>query len=887
MKQTILFLITLCSGTVGFSQMTCGTDHLIRDYYTNNPKAYAEFVQNEIELQNSLGQKSGEDTTLYIIPVVFHVLHMNGPENISDEQIIDGINILNRDMKKLNADTASILPEFRHLASKLNIEFRLATIDPYGNCTNGIDRIYTSRTNYGDDSAKINPWPRDKYLNIWTAKSLLQGWAGYAYYPSASDAVEVHDGLMILADYIGSTGTSSVLNSRALTHEIGHWLDLGHPWNTTINISINVGLACGDDLVNDTPITKGHTSCPSNLRIPDCTIDTLAQNYLTFDGITISSGTQDPSAIPAELANFNVTSFQAIGVSENSGQDGAFSFSGWDTGAPDGAVNYSDLTGNLNPAKYYEWSFVPDTGYTTTLTGISFRVKRTPSGPRTLSVRSSTNSFGSNMNVPQSQIEPGITAQSGNVLFIDDDTATEYLTVHVPLSGSNYTHRYLPLTFRFYGWNSEDSTGEFTIDSVSLSGTTGVTENIQNYMEYSYCTNMWTAGQCARMYAALNSPLSGRNNLWSPSNLAATGVLTPSAPCVPQADFYASTNRVCSGNSVTFTMNEANASATSQSWTFEGGSPASSTTAAPVVLYTNPGVYEVSLTTTNASGSSSITRSDFITVDGNNAVNAQQPFYDDFSDVVDFNQNWKINNPDSNDTKWVYDANVGYDGPGSVCVNGQDAFYLEMDELVSPYYSLSPNTQALNFKWAAASMDSSSMDDKLVVFFKKNCDSPWNTVRTYYSNSLYNNPDESTPFVPDGQTVWGDKSITISSFYRTDEFQFKFVYYSDYPTNRLYIDHINIGDPLSIYEYEISDLDLNVFPVPTSSDFKVTYSLPIAALVQVKVMDISGKLVYASTPQLMDAGQQETGITLTSEKGMYFILVEVNGQNFMLRQLLD
>lgn len=888
MKTTLFsLLIILLTASAAFSQLNCGTDHVVRQYYENNPKGYADFVEKELQLHSSLLQKSDEDTNLYIIPVVFHVLHMNGPENISDDQIIDGINVLNTDMRKMNADTSLIIPEFRHLAGKLNIEFRLATIDPDGNCTNGIDRIYTTRTNYGDDSAKMNPWPRDKYLNIWTAKALLQGWAGYAYYPSAADAVEVHDGLMLLANYIGSVGTSSPYTSRTLTHEVGHWLDLGHPWNTTINISINVGLACGDDLVPDTPVTKGHTTCPSNLRHADCTIDTIAQHYLTFDDVTTTSGITDPTQIPAALDHFVAEPFEAVGVSVNSGQAGAFAFSGWDTGAPDGTQNYADLTGALNTGKYYEWTFIPDTGYIATLSQVSFRLKRSADGPRTFAVRSSVNAFNTNISIPQAQLESGITVQSGGVLFTDQDTDAEYMTVNIPLSGIQYSQIYQPRTFRFYAWNSEAASGEFLIDSVSLAGTTGVIENIQNYMEYSYCTHMWTKGQCARMSAALNSPLSGRSNLWTQQNLEATGVLEPAAPCVPQPDFYASTNRTCSGNSITFTMNEVNAAATSQSWTFEGGTPASSTSATPTVLYANPGVYQVSLTTTNATGSASLTKTGFITIDGGEVIDAETAFYDDFGDEMLFNDNWAINNLDSNENSWVYDVSNGYSGPGSVYVNGQNAYYLEMDELVSPYYNLSDNSLALNFKLAAVSHDSLTTNDKLVVLFKKNCDSPWTTVKTINAQNLYNNPDQSSSFVPDGQTVWDDKSVNISASYRTDEFQFKFVYYSDYPTNRVYIDRINLGEPVGISDFDPANLDLQVFPVPSSGDFKLAYNLPIAAETQVKIMDVTGKLVYSSDIQLTDAGQQETSIAFKANKGIYFVVLEVNGRSYMLRQIIE
>ena len=75
---------------------------------------------------------------------------------------------MNRDFRKLNPDTNVIVPSFTAIAADCEIEFRLAHLDPNGNCTNGIDRIVSPLTYDGGDPAKLNPWPSNQYLNIWT-----------------------------------------------------------------------------------------------------------------------------------------------------------------------------------------------------------------------------------------------------------------------------------------------------------------------------------------------------------------------------------------------------------------------------------------------------------------------------------------------------------------------------------------------------------------------------------------------------------------------------------------------------------------------------------------------------------------------------------------------
>jgi len=71
---------------------------------------------------------------------------------------------------------------------------------------------------------------------------------------------------------------------------------------------------------------------------------------------------------------------------------------------------------------------------------------------------------------------------------------------------------------------------------------------------------------------------------------------------IPLADFTADETVVELGSSVDFTNMSANASA--YSWTFEGGTPASSSDFEPTVTYNTLGVYQVSLTATNALGAS-------------------------------------------------------------------------------------------------------------------------------------------------------------------------------------------------------------------------------------------------------------------------------------------
>jgi PKD repeat protein len=83
----------------------------------------------------------------------------------------------------------------------------------------------------------------------------------------------------------------------------------------------------------------------------------------------------------------------------------------------------------------------------------------------------------------------------------------------------------------------------------------------------------------------------------------------------PVANFSGSPTQICRGGSVAFTDLSTN-SPTSWNWTFDGGTPATSTQQNPVITYNNAGLYYVTLTASNSAGSNTLTRTGYIKVKG-------------------------------------------------------------------------------------------------------------------------------------------------------------------------------------------------------------------------------------------------------------------------------
>lgn len=223
----------------------------------------------------------------YRIPVVVHVIHLDGPENISDAQIRNGIEILTRNYRKQNPDTLDIVPSFQPIAADMEVEFELARVDPDGNCTSGMNRLRSAMTTTGTHNVKsLIHWPRDKYLNIYIVRNAA-GLAGHALMPFQADSIPEKDGIVMQGSYFGNTGTSNDLRSVVLSHELGHYLNLYHIWggnNVPEFYYLPVGQQDNCDIgdeVDDTPNTIGWSNCNLNGTSCDGELDNV-QNFMDY-----------------------------------------------------------------------------------------------------------------------------------------------------------------------------------------------------------------------------------------------------------------------------------------------------------------------------------------------------------------------------------------------------------------------------------------------------------------------------------------------------------------------------------------------------------------------------------------------------------------------------
>ena len=256
--STTILSIFLTVPFQSFAQnKVCGSyKGYIEDDMHQNPEFYQSIseknqsLKQEFErIQNNLDISSLRSTSdnKKIIPVVVHIIHDDGPENVSDEVVQEAIDALNRNINGQSNLFESRTPDvFAALRGVPNVEFRLARIDPNGESTNGIVRVKSPLTNEPSPRnavKSVSYWNSYQYFNIWVIKKFLPEASGntllgFAQFPFSGSMAT--DGVVLIYSEFNDPSSST------LTHEAGHWLGLCHPWDCGAG-------TCGDDNIFDTP----------------------------------------------------------------------------------------------------------------------------------------------------------------------------------------------------------------------------------------------------------------------------------------------------------------------------------------------------------------------------------------------------------------------------------------------------------------------------------------------------------------------------------------------------------------------------------------------------------------------------------------------------------
>ncbi|MCH2022444.1 MAG: T9SS type A sorting domain-containing protein [Saprospiraceae bacterium] len=293
--------------TLNSEEEKCGTDAMHKILYDTDSVYRQNFEDAQRKVRQQIANNSTPEAyrSILTIPIVFHVMHLGEPigtgTNISNEQLLSALASLN--------DAYRGLAPFNSSGVDMEIEFCLASQDPAGNATTGINRIDASGTSdYNTNGLTrtgtnnhvtikaLSKWPNTDYYNIWVVTEIdgnngEGGTQGFAYFPGAGPSL---DGTVILYNAIGYDPTGSrCFNVKSYTnynttliHELGHALDLYHTFEDDSDGNAcppNTSCTTQGDECCDTPPHERTTGCPSGtLNLCGTLRDNHMHNFMDY-----------------------------------------------------------------------------------------------------------------------------------------------------------------------------------------------------------------------------------------------------------------------------------------------------------------------------------------------------------------------------------------------------------------------------------------------------------------------------------------------------------------------------------------------------------------------------------------------------------------------------
>ncbi len=336
----------------------------------------------------------------------------------------------------------------------------------------------------------------------------------------------------------------------------------------------------------------------------------------------------------------------------------------------------------------------------------------------------------------------------------------------------------------------------------------------------------------------------------------------------PVANFTSNRQVVCPGQTINFYDNSY-FNPTSWSWTFQGGTPATSTSSVPVVSWSTPGTYSVSLTATNANGSNTLTKLAYVTVSSVTTL----PLSEGFQGTAFPPAGWTLDDKFQDSVIWYRRTSVGGFGASTACTYfdnyDMNARGLR-DGLWTPKYNFTAVSAAwLKFDVAYARYDA-TYSDSLEVLITTNCGNTWTSIYLKGGTTLATAPDYTAAMFSPTVAQWRKDSINITSYAAGQgNVMIAFANRGHYG-QALYLDNINITYTASIaptanFNYSASgcvgvamtftDISTNS---PTSWNWQMPGGTPSVSAVQNPTVTYNTPGVYSVTMTATNAGGNST-----------------------------
>tara|TARA_B100001741_G_scaffold87902_1_gene71835 strand:- start:18808 stop:22215 length:3408 start_codon:yes stop_codon:yes gene_type:complete len=323
-------------------------------------------------------------------------------------------------------------------------------------------------------------------------------------------------------------------------------------------------------------------------------------------------------------------------------------------------------------------------------------------------------------------------------------------------------------------------------------------------------------------------------------------------------------------------------SSASWQWSFPGGTPSTSNLEDPVVVYSNPGTYDVTLKVTDAFGSSTQTIPNLITyTDGVFLISNSNSLYEGFDTGIFPPKDWQTPPSSYSWQSIVVDTGINCQPNTVAYVNhywinqpGKEAY------LISNKVKLGGGKTAEN--WLiydyAYSGYAPGYDDGLRIEVSTDCGTTWDSIYGAIGTDLQTTAYVGSAWYPTCGS-WDTDSINLSSWgLNGDTIMTRFVAINDYG-NRFFMDNVKVNGQniLSVEEQENSTY-FRMFPNPSSGMLNIKTNIKDSEL---SIVDLAGRLI-----QHQKLEKYHTSLDLKHIRDGFYIVRVSNGDAKEDRKLI-
>jgi hypothetical protein len=297
-----------------------------------------------------------------------------------------------------------------------------------------------------------------------------------------------------------------------------------------------------------------------------------------------------------------------------------------------------------------------------------------------------------------------------------------------------------------------------------------------------------------------------------------------------------------------------------------------------VVSFEGTGFKEVTLTVTNANGSTTKVDPYAFVIGG--TPNDHVGLYSEGFETTTSLFPWLSQNHANNITSWRRTTTAGNGSGACVMLNSGERDYLDLidspngadyDDFYSPTFDLSGLSEAsfqFSFAYSTTASDLALVTEKLLVSISTDCGRTWSLLPNGELSGAQLINNGNNPQLP--PPAWTERTFNLNAQRRVANVRFRFRYISSEYSGNLYIDNINILGAVGVEDLSVEKF-MNLYPNPTNDQFTLGVHGMDKYATTITITDIRGAVVHQRVNAPSSRILQFSASELNLANGLYLI----------------